>query len=107
MIENLWHVLKHHCIPPEIAADMPLMEEYLLSYLHTSHCTEDPFADLGRAVRDYMAHFGGEPLKKLLWQKAWWLQVLQRQATPRRKLILQHSILAFSRRSCLQLAGVK
>ena len=35
-----------------------------MSYIHTSHCTEDPFADLGRAVRDYMAHYEGTPLLK-------------------------------------------
>ena len=43
---------------------MALLEEYLLKEVHTSWCNQDPFADLGSAVRQYMAHYDGLPLER-------------------------------------------
>lgn len=62
LVENCWKVLKHHILPHEAPADMALIEEYALAYVHRFHATEDPFMDLGRAVAGYLAFYGGDPL---------------------------------------------
>jgi hypothetical protein len=64
LIENVWQVLKHHIVPAESGANIALIEEYCLAYMYRSHCTEDPFSDLGRAVRSYMEHFDWNPWTK-------------------------------------------
>jgi hypothetical protein len=64
LVENAWHVLKHHIMPPEAPANAALIEEYCLAFMHRSQAANDPFMDLGRAVASYLQRWGGNPFTK-------------------------------------------
>ena len=61
LVENFWHVVKHHCVPEEAYADATSLESYLLALTWRQACTGDPVWDLGRAVADYQKHHKYKP----------------------------------------------
>lgn len=64
LVEGFWHVIKHHVLPPEAAANLANIEAYVLAYLWRSQCLGDPLADLGRAVSRWMQAFEFEPMTR-------------------------------------------
>ena len=64
LVENWWHLAKHHCIPSEAPADQAVLETYLLSLMYRQSRTGDPVWDLGSAVAKYQAHHAHDPCKR-------------------------------------------
>ena len=61
LVENAWHVLKHHAIPPEVRADDAVLEQYALAWLAREWETGDPVLSLGQIVHQYIEHYNGDP----------------------------------------------
>jgi hypothetical protein len=62
LLENWWHLLKHHCVPAEVSSNVALLESYALALIWRQWCNGDPMTDLGHAIQFYMASNSYDPL---------------------------------------------
>jgi hypothetical protein len=61
LIESWWHVVKSHCIPPEVSSNVAALETYVLVQIYREWNTGDPVIELGAAVRAYMQAMSYDP----------------------------------------------